>query len=227
MAVWKVQRLGRVSSLTGEPFPPDSEIVTALFGEDEEMGEDRVRGSGFLRKDYLDEEATDERLAGSFCRWRTRTPPAKAEEEKRFDLGMAKEFLQRLLAEGRDDRAPVCLTLALLLARKRRLVIEDQDAESLTCRWTGEKGTFPVPAPVVSEAEAEVLQQDIMRLFGFETAPEAAPEPAAEATAEASAEASSEGSEAAAEAADSPEDASAAPADADPETPADAGAPRD
>ncbi|MDF1701501.1 MAG: hypothetical protein P1V36_10130 [Planctomycetota bacterium] len=219
MAVWKVQRLGRVSSLTGEPFPPDSEIVTALFGEDEEMGEDRVRGSGFLRKDYLDAEATEERLAGSFCRWRTRTPPAKAEEEKRFDLGMAKEFLQRLLAEGRDDRAPVCLTLALLLARKRRLVIEDQDAESLTCRWTGEKGTFPVPAPVVSEAEAEVLQQDIMRLFGFETAPEPAPEPAAEDSAE--------GGEAVAAASDSPEDASAATADADPETRADAGAPRD
>ena len=32
MAVWKLQRLGRVSSATGEPFPPDAEIVTALFG---------------------------------------------------------------------------------------------------------------------------------------------------------------------------------------------------
>ncbi len=174
MAVWKVQRLGRVSSLTGEPFPPDTEIVTALFGDEEEVGEDRVRGSGFLRKDFLVSEATDEMLAGSFCRWKTRTAPAKAEEEKRFDLGMAKEFLQRLLAEKRDDRAPVCLTLALLLARKRRLAIEDQDAETLTCRWTGEKATFVVPAPVISEAEAEVLQQDMMRLFGFESqAPDA------------------------------------------------------
>ena len=32
MAVWKVARLGRVSSLTGEPLPPDTEVVTALFG---------------------------------------------------------------------------------------------------------------------------------------------------------------------------------------------------
>lgn len=169
MAVWKVQRLGRVSSLTGEPFPPDTDIITALFGEEEELGEDRVRGSGFLRKDFLVSEATDALLAGAFCRWRTRTAPAQDEEEKRFDLGMAKEFLQRLLAEEREDRAPVCLTLALLLARKRKLAIEDQDAESLTCRWTGEKSTFVVPAPVISEADAEVLQQDIMRLFGFET----------------------------------------------------------
>lgn len=198
MAVWKVQRLGRVSSLTGEPFPPDTEIVTALFGEDEEMGEDRVRGSGFLRKDFLVSEATDELLAGSFCRWRTRTAPAKAEAEKRFDLGMAKEFLQRLLAEGRDDRAPVCLTLALLLARKRRLMIEDQDAESLTCRWSGEKEHFTVPAPAVSEAEAEILQQDIMRLFGFELpeAPDAAGEgdaPEAEEAPEEAPEAAEEG----------------------------------
>ena len=178
MAVWKVQRLGRVSSLTGEPFPPDPEIVTALFGEEEEVGEDRVRGSSFVRRDFLASEATDERLEGSFCRWRTRTAPEKAEEEKRFDLGMAQEFLQRLLAEGREDRAPVCLTLALLLARKRRLAIEDQDASTLTCRWTGEKETFVVPAPVVSEAEAEVLQQDMMRLFGFETGAPAAGAPA-------------------------------------------------
>ena len=189
MAVWKVQRLGRVSSLTGEPFPPDTDIITALFGEEEEVGEDRVRGSGFLRKDFLVSEATDELLAGSFCRWKTRTAPAKAEEEKRFDLGMAKEFLQRLLAEKRDDRAPVCLTLALLLARKRRLAIEDQDAESLTCRWTGEKETFTVPAPVISEAEAEVLQQDIMRLFGFEVPEAAAAEAEAEAGADAEADA--------------------------------------
>ncbi|MDA1196086.1 MAG: hypothetical protein O2894_13025, partial [Planctomycetota bacterium] len=169
MAVWKVQRLGRVSTLTGEPFPPDVEILTALFGDDEEVGEDRVRGTGFVRRDYLLEEATEERLAGSFCRWRTRTAAPVPEEAKRFDLGMAREFLQRLLVEGREDRAPVCLTLALLLARKRRLTIEDQDATTLTCRWPGEKEMFVVPAPLLSEAEAEALQQDIMRLFGFET----------------------------------------------------------
>lgn len=182
MAVWKVARLGRVSSLTGEAFPPDTEVVTALFGEEEETGEDKVRGSGFARRDFLVSEATDERLEGAFCVWRTRTPPAKEEGEKRFDLGMAREFLERLLAEAREDRAAVCLTLALLLARKRRLVILDQDAEALTCRWPREKDTFAVPAPIVSEAEAETLQQDLMRLFDMEVPaePEAAPDPGTE-----------------------------------------------
>jgi hypothetical protein len=168
MTVWKLQRLGQTSAATGEPFPPDTEIVTALFGEDEEVGEDRVRGTGFVRRDYLPEEATEERLAGAWCVWRTRTPAARPERERRFDLALARDFLQRMLDEGREDRAPVCLTLALLLARKRRLVILEQDAQSLGARWPNEKETFRVPAPAVTEADAEALQQDLMRLFGFD-----------------------------------------------------------
>ncbi len=179
MAVWKVQRLARVSAATGEPFPPDTEIVTALFGEEEEAGEDKVRGSGFVRKDFLVEEATDERLAGAFCVWHTRSAPAKEEGEKRFDLGMAREFLERLLAEGREDRGSVCLTLALLLARKRRLTIVDQDADTLTAHWPKSKDLFKVPAPTVSDAEAETLQQEMMRLFHMDV-PEPAPEPASD-----------------------------------------------
>ena len=150
-----------------------------------------------MRRDYLASEATDAVLEGAFCTWRTRTPPAKTEEERRFDLGMAREFLQRLLGEGREDRAAVCLTLALLLARKRRLIITEQGADTLTARWPREKVTFPIPAPQVSEAEAETLQQDLMRLFDMEVT-EAPPEPdEGEATAEAEPESDPESGDAA------------------------------
>ena len=175
MAVWKLQRLARASALTGEPFPPDSEIVTALFGEDEEAGEDRVRGSGFVRKDFLEAEATPEVLAGAFCTWHTRTPAAREDGPKRFDLGMAREFLERLLREEREEHAAVCLTLALLLARKRRLVILDQGAHTLTGQWPRSKDTFEIPAPQVSEAEAETLQHDLMRLFDMEVTQDDSP----------------------------------------------------
>jgi len=168
MAVWKLQRLARASALTGEPFPPDTEIVTALFGEDEEAGEDRVRGGGFVRKDFLEAEATPELLAGAFCVWRTRTPAPREDGPRRFDLGMAREFLERLLREQREEHAAVCLTLALLLARKRRLVVTDHGAHTLTAHWPRSKDTFEIPAPQVSEAEAETLQQDLMRLFDVE-----------------------------------------------------------
>jgi len=168
MAVWKLKRLARVSAATGEPFPVDTDVVTALFGEDEEAGEDRVRGGNFVRKDFLVDEATEERLEGAFCTWRTRTQSAKPEGERRFDLGMAREFLERLLREGREDRAAVCLTLALLLARKRRILIVDHGAETLTAHWPKSKDLFEIPAPIVSEAEAETLQQDLMRLFAMD-----------------------------------------------------------
>jgi hypothetical protein len=166
MSVWKVARLGTVSSLTGQPFPPDTDVVTALFGQDEEApSEDKVRGTGFSRKDYLPEEATAERMEGAFCVWRTRTPPAKKDAERRLDLGMARDFLSRLLQEGREDRAAVCLTLALLLARKRRLHVVKEGDGSLEARWPNEKETFRVPAPVVTEAEGEQLQQELLKLF--------------------------------------------------------------
>ncbi|MDJ0973599.1 MAG: hypothetical protein QNJ98_04000 [Planctomycetota bacterium] len=165
MAVWKVQRLARVSALTGEAFPPDTEIVTALFGEEEEVGEDRVKGSGFVRKDFLAAEATDELLADAYCVWRTRTAPPNPEDERRLDLDMARAFLERLLEEKNPERDAVCMTLALLLIRKRRLNLEGQDETALRCRWPREKATFKVPAPVVTEADAEQLQQELTRLF--------------------------------------------------------------
>lgn len=165
MAVWKVARLNRVSSLTGEPFPPDTDVVAALFGDDEEIGEDRVRGSGFARRDFLASEATDEVLAGAYCVWRTRTPPPDPEEDRRMDLDMARRFLERLVTEARPDRAAVAMTLALMLARKRRLNLVDQRADALVCRWPRETETFEVPAPDVTEADAEHLQQEILRLF--------------------------------------------------------------
>jgi hypothetical protein len=166
MAVWKVSRLGTVSSLTGVPFPPDTEVVTALFGqEDEPEGEDRVRGTGFVRRDFLAEEATPERLEGAYCVWRTRTPPPKPPSAGRLDLGMAKDFLLRLLAEGREDRAPVALALALLLVRKRRLTIVREGEGALELRWPKETETFRLAAPVLTAADEEALQQELQRLF--------------------------------------------------------------
>jgi hypothetical protein len=166
MAVWKVQRLGAASSLTGEPFPPDAEVVTALFGEEEEAaGEDRVKGSGFVRRDYLAAEATPERLQGAYCVWRTRTPAAKPEDRRRLDLGMAREFLARVLAEGREDRAAVAFALALLLARKKRLHVVREGDGFLEVRWPKEDATFRVPAPVLTEADEASLQQELARLF--------------------------------------------------------------
>ena len=165
MAVWKVERLGTVSSLTGEPFGPDTDVVTALFGEEEEAGEDQVRGTGFVRRDFLASEATEEVLADAFCIWRTRTPPEAPPSPQRLDLDMAREFLERLRQEGDEGRAGVTMALALLLIRKRRLHLVEQQEETLVVRWPREKATFELPAPRLTEAETEALEQELHRLF--------------------------------------------------------------
>src|SRR5262245_16941251 len=115
MATWKVARVSRTCAATGRAIPPDAAVVTALFGVDEEVGEDKVKGAGFVRKDFLAEAATPEALAGAFCVWRTKTPPEDPKRPPRLDVGMAREMLERLVAQADPARAAVAMTLAYLL----------------------------------------------------------------------------------------------------------------
>ncbi|MFM8979096.1 MAG: hypothetical protein ACKOSS_01325 [Planctomycetia bacterium] len=163
--VWKIAKVGRASTVTGEVFPPDTPIVTALFGEELEASEDKVRGTGFVRRDFLASEATPERLEGAYCVWRTRTPPAVPASRRPLDLDLAREMLERLLREGDGARAGVAMALALVLARKRRLVLLEQGETVLKVRWPKDEATFEVPAPILTEAESEALQQELQRLF--------------------------------------------------------------
>ena len=125
MATWKVARLSKACALSGRPLPPDAPVVVALFGAPEEVSEDKVKGAGLLRKDFLVEACPEadlaEALKGAFCTWRARTPPAAA-RAPRLDLGLARELLERLVAAGDPERAPVAWTLALL---GRALLVSD------------------------------------------------------------------------------------------------------
>lgn len=163
--VWKIAKVGRASAVTGEVFPPDTPIVTALFGEEQEASDDKVRGTGFVRRDFLPAEATAERLEGAYCVWQTRTPPEVPASRRPLDLDLAREMLERLLREGEGARAGVAMALALVLARKRRLLLLEQGESVLKVRWPKDEATFEVPAPILTEAESEALQQDLQRLF--------------------------------------------------------------
>jgi hypothetical protein len=163
--VWKIAKVGRVSAVTGEAFPADTPVVAALFGEEVEASEDKVRGTGFVRRDFLEAEATPERLAGAYCVWRTRTAPAVPAHRRPLDLDLAREMLERLLREGDPAKAGVAMALALVLARKRRLTLVEQRETSLLVRWPKEEATIEVPAPVLTEVESESLQQELLRLF--------------------------------------------------------------
>ncbi|MCC7136965.1 MAG: hypothetical protein IT460_00885 [Planctomycetes bacterium] len=171
MTTWKVARLGKTCARSGRPLPPDAPIVAALFGVAEEVSDDKVRGTGLERKDFLIEGATEDELKkaveGAYCVWRTKTPSANPAQQHRLDLGLARELLERLRAEGDPTRAPVLWTLAMLLIRKRQLQLVAERGEELELRWPKEETTFRVANVVVPEAEQEGLQQELGRLFAF------------------------------------------------------------
>ena len=169
MSTWKVARLTKTCALSGHPLPPDAPILAALFGAEEEVSDDKVKGTGFVRKDFLvegaDEAALSKAVEGAYCTWRAKTPPASGSKVPRLDLGMARELLERLLAENDPARAPVVWTLSMLLVRKRHLHLVAEKDGALKLRWPKEETPFEVAAIVVSEAEEEALQQELLRLF--------------------------------------------------------------
>ena len=179
MGTWKVARSSKTCALTGRTLPPDAPVVTALFGVDEEVSDDKVRGTGMVRKDFLADAPAAElekALEGAYCTWRTRTPPEDGAKAHRLDLGLARELLERLVKEDDPAKGAVVLTLALLLVRKRQLtlvgerqsgeVLEDRSTV-LTLRWPKTEETFEVSAAPIAEAEEAQIQDELGRLFDF------------------------------------------------------------
>jgi len=173
MATWKVARPAKVCALTGHPLEPGATVVAALFGVDEEVSEDKVKGTSLLRKDFLadgppsgaTEAALEAALADAFCTWRTKVPTDTGPRVPRLDLGMARELLERLVRENDPARAGAAWTLAMLLVRKRRLGLLGEKDGLLTLRWPKADDTFTLPSTVVAEAEIEQLEQELSRLF--------------------------------------------------------------
>ena len=169
MATWKVARSSKVCALSGRPLAPGSHVATALFGVEEEVSDDKVRGTGFVRKDFLVDDADPAALAtaleGAYCAWRTRLAPDAGHRAPRLDLGMARDLLERLVAEDDPSRASAAWTLAMLLVRKRQLILLGEKDGALVLRWPRTEATFRVPSTVVAEAEMEQLEQELSRLF--------------------------------------------------------------
>ena len=169
MATWKVARSAKVCALTARPLEPGASVVAALFGTDEEVSEDKVKGTGFVRKDFLVDgatpEALDAALGGAFCTWRTKVPSDTGPRTPRLDLGMARDLLERLVRESDPGRAGVAWTLSMLLVRKRQLQLLGEKDGLLTLRWPKSEETFTLASTVVPDAEIEQLEQELSRLF--------------------------------------------------------------
>ena len=158
-AGWKVTRRGGVCSACEREFAVATDVVSALYDE----------GDSFSRRDWC-RPCFDgpDRGRDPFSWWATEVPEPQ-ELKAAFDLGVAREFLVRLLREDAPERESLRYLLALMLMRKRGVKLVEQYTDS-----RGEVMTFTVPpheeehevvCADIDEEEADGLRAELDRLF--------------------------------------------------------------
>lgn len=163
MSDWKFARKGTACAGCENPFTPGQSFVSAIY-----LGE----GDQFERRDlHLD---CFERAEGEpYSRWVT-TIPEKKEKKPLLDLGLAMEFLLRLVKDADPEKRKVALVLALLLLRKRRLKFLGERIDEETGRVMDlavprkpEDEAFTLPAPELADSETDEITAELGRLFGL------------------------------------------------------------
>lgn len=162
-AAWRTGHRGGGCACCGAELAPGTVVVSSLFetGADDE--------SPFERRDFCAACFDGDADTGApFSWWRSEVPRP---EEKRaaFDLGVAREFLLRLLREDDPARASLRYLLTLLLMRKRIVRVEeqfsDERGEVMTVRLPPDETSHEILCPEIDEGEAETLRDQIGRLF--------------------------------------------------------------
>jgi len=160
---WKFARKGTACAGCEKAFTAGETFVSAIY-----LGE----GEPFERRDL--HLACFEAVEGEpYSRWVT-TIPEKKTKKPLLDLGLAMEFLLRLVREADPERKKVALVLALLLLRKRRLKFRGErvDEEAgrvmdLAVPRKPDDEEFTLPAPELEDSETEEITAELGRLFGL------------------------------------------------------------
>lgn len=156
---WRVGRRGGTCAGCSAAFAPGRDAVSALY----------AAGESFERRDWCGACFQDAERRGSPFSWWSAPVPEPEQRKAVFDLGVAREFLQRLLRDGDPARASLRWLLALLLMRKRIVVVEGQEVrdgvEILTVRIPPADEVWEMPAVEIDEAETDRLREELGRLF--------------------------------------------------------------
>ncbi len=171
MNEFKITRRAQACAVSGKPFEPGDTIVSVIHEEPQ----------GFVRRDVREEHLAS--IAGApFCVFRTVEPPPPP-PARRIDYELAQGFLDRLLREADPAREPLVYALTLLLSRKRRVKIletrhlPEGDLLLVLIPRAEEDERVNVRAPRLSPEQETALQQELARLFNFESAEAAEPPP--------------------------------------------------
>ena len=139
---------------------PGSEVTSALYDEDGE----------FQRRDWCGACFADGSKCGDpYSRWAAEVLEPESKKAT-FDLGVARDFLQRLLQHDDAERDSLRYLLALLLMRKRVVKVLEQftdehGAERMTFTLPPDETEHQIPCPEIDEDESTTLRDQLGRLF--------------------------------------------------------------
>jgi hypothetical protein len=161
MTDYQIQNSSRRCAITGRELKPGERYYGVLLDE----------GGRFTRKDYsLD--AWQGPPDGALGFWQGRLATGQAPKRPPIDDELLLECFHRLEGDLEPSRLGFRYVLALLLVRRRRLVMEEssqqgaRDVLTLRCRRTGER--YQVIDPGLSDEELEGVQDDVFRAIGWE-----------------------------------------------------------
>lgn len=159
-AGWKFERRAGQCGGCETPFVPGATVTSALYDE----------GEQFERRDWCNTCAADpERLREPFSRWAAEVPEPEAKKAA-FDLGVARDFLVRLLQKPDPSQDSLRYLLSLLLMRKRVVRVLEQftgedGVERMTFRIPSDETEHEIPCPELDEDESTSLREQLGRLF--------------------------------------------------------------
>lgn len=158
---WRTGRREACCATCGVAFTPGSSVVSTLVAAESDAQ------APFERRDYCT-ACFDAAASRPFSWWRAAVPQPD-DKKAAFDLGVAREFLLRLLQEDAPERASLRYLLTLLLLRKRIVRVADQFRDErgdvMTVRIPPDDTVHEVPCPDIDEAEAAALREQLGRLF--------------------------------------------------------------
>lgn len=157
---WKIGRRGGACSACANPLAPGREAVSAIY----------AAASGFERRDFCGACFQEAPKRGTPFSWWSAVVPEPEKRKAVFDLGVAKEFLQRLLREADPAQDSLRYLLALMLLRKKCVVLVGQNespaGEVMVIRVPPDEETVHELRVVeLDQAETERLRDELGRLF--------------------------------------------------------------
>jgi hypothetical protein len=151
----------RTCAASGRPLNPGEKVHSVLIAE----------GAQVVRRDYS-QEAWQGPPAGSIAHWVSRVPTVQQKRRLTFDDELLMSAFERLADEPDAQKTQFRYVLALLLLRRRRLKFEDvrhSGGEThLVLSCPKSRMTFEVIDPQLSEDDIRRVQDEVVRLFGWE-----------------------------------------------------------